>query len=580
MNKITKIEIENVKGIKEKKCEFSDLYANKLNIFVAPNGYGKTSLTVAFESLNSIRLALNEKDYPDEDVNLNPQLSLEVYLDGEKSSLVADKKSNQISKKVDVAVIRPRVNPKAKEGFGNTRATPYLKHEDIELVKNIPKTTKLDYRKSTYNSLFKNNRNDVLDVKDFLVGNEAILLDLFQRTDLAKIKQVTPGKAIEGILKIEKNDCELEDVIDLLTKFDVLKVLFDSIRNALGESSIKKTLILLYQICSLVRADRKNFVRWAKKEAYKLYKKRVLGMVTLLNSTGREVAKVNERKETLVFTIKNLDKISKGQRDILSFVSQLCATEYELIYTNSKTHAIFIIDEIFDFLDETNLLAAQYYISKFIKDFKRVKKKIFPIIMTHLEPNEFRTFRLGDLKIHFLEPRKSGFKNADIRKMLIARSSYHLNKTMRDDLSHYFFHYHDEEFDNLPEIGLSGSFSKNSEFYTVVREELSNYLDNKSNYDPFSICIALRIELEKMVFEKLDEEEKKKFLRIDNGTDPRFDYAVSCQKEVPEIFYLLGILYNEALHAKEEQIKFLERKLSAHLENKILKNMLEEVFDG
>ncbi len=59
---ITGIKIENVKGIKSHHFDIS-LLLNKANILVAPNGFGKSSFAIAFESLHESKIILDEKKF-------------------------------------------------------------------------------------------------------------------------------------------------------------------------------------------------------------------------------------------------------------------------------------------------------------------------------------------------------------------------------------------------------------------------------------------------------------------------------------------------------------------------------------
>lgn len=59
---INKIEITNIKGIGNKAFSL-DLTPNKPNILVAPNGFGKSSFAIAFDSLKSDRIKLDEKTF-------------------------------------------------------------------------------------------------------------------------------------------------------------------------------------------------------------------------------------------------------------------------------------------------------------------------------------------------------------------------------------------------------------------------------------------------------------------------------------------------------------------------------------
>ena len=45
---ISRIKIQNIKGKKSWENVFDGLYSNKVNLFVAPNGFGKSTLTTAF----------------------------------------------------------------------------------------------------------------------------------------------------------------------------------------------------------------------------------------------------------------------------------------------------------------------------------------------------------------------------------------------------------------------------------------------------------------------------------------------------------------------------------------------------
>lgn len=81
---ITKISIANVKGygIPAKDIEVS-LDPDKVNLCIAPNGFGKSSLATAFSSLNQRRLVVEEDqkhiDHKAEDSSLAIELDGTVY---------------------------------------------------------------------------------------------------------------------------------------------------------------------------------------------------------------------------------------------------------------------------------------------------------------------------------------------------------------------------------------------------------------------------------------------------------------------------------------------------------------------
>ena len=58
---INKIRIENIKGFGTQGKDLNvNLDSNKINLCVAPNGFGKSSLATAFESLKRTRLEITE----------------------------------------------------------------------------------------------------------------------------------------------------------------------------------------------------------------------------------------------------------------------------------------------------------------------------------------------------------------------------------------------------------------------------------------------------------------------------------------------------------------------------------------
>ena len=101
MSTIVKISAHHIKGINDIQipCE---IRSNVPNFLVAPNGSGKSSLTIGFDSLNRDRLKID-------DVNAfrgceDPNPSLEITFD-DNVTLKANTLQNEIGKALDVAVI-------------------------------------------------------------------------------------------------------------------------------------------------------------------------------------------------------------------------------------------------------------------------------------------------------------------------------------------------------------------------------------------------------------------------------------------------------------------------------------------
>lgn len=95
--------------------------------------------------------------------------------------------------------------------------------------------------------------------------------------------------------------------------------------------------------------------------------------LNLFNTTGRSV-QTHEERGKLVINFDRASSMSNGERDILSFISNL--TKYEIAF--KKQVGILIIDEVFDYLDGSNMLAVQYYLSQLIDRCKSSGKILFP----------------------------------------------------------------------------------------------------------------------------------------------------------------------------------------------------------
>ena len=133
------IEIEHIKGIQHKRFVL-DISPNKPSLLVAPNGFGKSSLATAFNSMNNRRIVLNEDDYHAEDEANAPRIYIEYQRpDLSIAQLEATSTTNSISSELDYFVINNNTKPKGNAstfgGFANSRATLII--EDVVLVDRI-----------------------------------------------------------------------------------------------------------------------------------------------------------------------------------------------------------------------------------------------------------------------------------------------------------------------------------------------------------------------------------------------------------------------------------------------------------
>jgi AAA15 family ATPase/GTPase len=140
---IKSISVENVRGISSRKHVFEtpDMLGNKFHLLVAPNGYGKSSLAAAFDSLKPRSLKIHPSLLHKDDEANKPKLEISYMEDGVEKILKADDICNEISKVFSISVINSKLKPRAvaKTGFNQlAKPTASLIIEPIILADKVP----------------------------------------------------------------------------------------------------------------------------------------------------------------------------------------------------------------------------------------------------------------------------------------------------------------------------------------------------------------------------------------------------------------------------------------------------------
>ncbi|MFM5838983.1 hypothetical protein ACET68_10780 [Aeromonas rivipollensis] len=114
IKRMDRIAITNVKGIENSVYDVQ-LIPNKPTLVVAPNGFGKSSITAAFGSLRSKRMELDKDECHKGDENLNPSLKISYTMkDGSKIEKEANQTKNELAAVFGVHVINSQLVSKAK----------------------------------------------------------------------------------------------------------------------------------------------------------------------------------------------------------------------------------------------------------------------------------------------------------------------------------------------------------------------------------------------------------------------------------------------------------------------------------
>ncbi|WP_305816893.1 hypothetical protein [Photobacterium leiognathi] len=415
MSKFNSLEIINVKGLLKSKFSFN-FFPNKPCILVAPNGYGKSSIACAFKSLKSNKLELRDEDFHNGNQTLLPELSVEF----DNVKYCSNSTKNELNANFDCFVINSPIVAKAKQmkmgGF--TRATASITVDSIELVATIPEKTAFNYSITNMRTWFGSN-GKILSNIETLIANNEFLYFLSKKIDLNSFNKkrtfINPvSDIIENINNLTGSAKDIKDeiqcnILSSMDKVEPLKELSLLVEQFTGHTAVD-CYLHTFQVWQVI-----NDSSFSKALAYAMYtreKKFFDDLLSSVNSTrhnlkAKEVKKTKKgTKKKLIVEFPNISSISNGQRDIISFISQIQQAKSSF----KKRHCILVVDEIFDYLDDANLVSFQFYITKLIEEFKSQDRFIYPVLLTHLDPQYFNHFCFNKhkMQVHYLAKNPNG----------------------------------------------------------------------------------------------------------------------------------------------------------------------------
>lgn len=575
---IRSISIENVRGIKDHTFSL-DIIPNKPSLLVAPNGFGKSSLAAAFSALRTKRMELPKDQCHLGNESLAPKLTLTIRQSGQISTLVADDSSNAIAGVFDVHVVTSRLRAKAtKRNMGKfTTATASLEISELVLVQTIPPKAQHAYDVTAMRKRFGSSGKAFRNI-DNAIRNPALadaLINLYGLMD--KVNGVRIQNDIGQMTALLQAQAGTSDEIRAwangllaprLEAIGAIKALADLLTSgcASGKSRIDALLSGL-QVALTYLADKKTFKNACKYLSYINEKESFDDIIKAFGATWKNVRPV-ERKGSLVVSFPPAMHISNGQRDSLCFAAELRKIERSI----SSRDAILIIDEVFDYLDDANLVAVQYYITRLIKKVRENQRNVYPLILTHLNPYYFRNFAFASQKIYFLKKSKPSL-NKDFRNLIVKRS----DPSIKKDIDRYYLHYHPaftEIKAQFRAIGLKEAWGDSIEFQKHTEAEWDKYIKESDNYDPFAVCCFVRVRIEKIVYGSIQDPVRKDEFLNTFKTKNKLEFAVENGVNVDDTLYLLGIIYNEGMHVHDNVDN--SSPIVSKLENRTIRHMLIE----
>lgn len=571
------IEIENIKGISHKRFEL-DILPNKPSLLVAPNGFGKSSFAVAFNEMNNRRINLTEDNYHLENDALPPRIYIEYERpDGTLAQLEATATTNAISTELDYFVIN---NPTKPKGVGSQfgRASARLEIKDVVLVDRIPANVGFGNQFRASQGIFGQNArvlpNPIAALSNLkLVEKLSQNYQALERANGQRI-QLRINAIIDEINQQGGTSDVLTDWITAnrlndLKQIDYLNTLGNLIHEFdVGYNSETKAYLVAIQLIWLYNTNPNNFKAACNFSNYQLDKQRFEHTLSTFNCTWRGI-RASQTGGQLVVKFPEAIHISNGQRDILTFVAMLFRARQHL----KKDANILIIDEVFDYLDDANLTAAQYYITTFIKDFNDEGKRLYPIILTHLNPNYFKNFAFSKQKVYYLD--KSNIQvNQSIVRLL--RNREHIS--IKDDVSKHLLHFYPTHINKRAEfngLGLRELWGESDNFYQFLFSEIDNYLNDRQ-FCPFAVCGGVRVKIEEIAYNRLQNPVAQTTFLTTKKTRPKLEKAEEMGVISPESHYLLGIIYNEGMHWKDGLDNV--SPIASKLENLTIKKLIRDVF--
>jgi hypothetical protein len=589
---IKKIEISNVRGIGSLNSGFEcNLKPNRACFFVAPNGFGKSSIACAFNSLgNRNRLALDKKSYHKKDEQNLPELKIHFN----ENVLIADNNQNEILKHFDIKVINnciyPKVRKKKLESGFNVE-TAELRVSDVIIIEKIPQKKTFDYKITEIKKLINSKNNDWINIRS-LLGNIRFVLRIFpvikQFDKVSKFKKIEnfikSDEALneENLKKIESVEFKsLVDIVCLFTKKDILESTLISIQLIYF---YKKDISLFNEVALYYKfLFDKIFIDsffYGDKDMWKDLRPRVINVI------DKKSKRISHKNYGIQFP--NADEISNGERDVVVFLSSLLQSFINI--NQKKKNFILVIDEVFDYLDDANLIIVQYFLNQFIEKCSINEINIYPILLTHLDPYYFSTYSFQKFDVVYLNKWKQQ-KDVNIESLVILRNKVNRKTDSGENLygkiSKHFIHFSPDscslDVEEIKECLKNEKRAFNSKLKDLIDSEkfkeiclssLESYSNNKRDFEPLSVCIGLRIIIEEIVYNSLEENFKEEFLE-QNETLKKLKLAKN-HINVSGDFFLLSSIYNETLHIKNEQDN--NSRLFLKLNNQFIRKMIKNIL--
>ncbi len=579
---ITKISIENIKGFGSPAYEMDiQLFPGKPNIVVAPNGFGKSTICRAFDCLSDEGIVLEDTDLHNNQKFLVPSLKVvyeghEYVTDNNRNEVYSHFQCFCINSPLKATSVTKRITGyRHGRAFNNTK--DYLDIEPVVLLKTTPVDVSLDYSSGEYKNDFKGNGKLLPNINDDLFRITRFPYNEFDA--FSGIRKSNKVQNVVNYLNSLPGTAEsISATIDVAIFADLQSVEeYQTIQQFITQTfGVKEPLgvfLRFWILNKLYLADKKHFKQSVDRNRFNSFLHHLNVSIHALDTTWQGIQAVEDKRKVIV-NFPKAGTISYGQRDSLYLFSSLEKIKAEIDYTKP---VIVIVDELFDYLDMVNMTIIQYFFSEFINQCKK-KVEIYPIILTHLSPEYYHNYTFARMNVQYLGD-NSGIVNTPTKLLLKARGKDENSSILYGDVSKYLLHYHKDTInreDDFLAFQLRRKWGSGYGFYEYLVEECNKYLSNQP-YDYYAIATAVRVRVEKLVYDSLQTDEDKEAFLNTNGTKKKFLEAENKGVDIPDIYSLLGIIYNDTEHLPQNNDS--DKAIIYRLNNPMIKHMIHRLFD-
>jgi len=453
------------------------------------------------------------------------------------------------------------------------------------LVQTVPDRVEFKYKLSDIKTIFGNNCKVLSDIKPvFSNGTVMSEIALINLATIAKDSewQKELNGFVEDINRKKETASSLCDYINNNCVDIMGKGPFPSISEVLykheivAKTDLARTFLYSWQIWQVYLYLGSDFKKACKYSKYLQDKEYYTHEIEEINPVrNRFLIQPKEKNRQLIVEWPKAHQMSNGQRDILVFYAKLL--EFEHKNHNMGKAQILVIDEIFDYLDDVNILLFQYRISNLIDKYRKRKGLLFPILVTHLDPNYFHHFCFNEQQINVCYLKEYNARmNLEIMQIISKRDC----PDLKDKLDEAYFHFNPKyvDYDLTKEFSqhkLNNEWATPAKFRKAIFRKLRTYLyETEEPYDPIAVCWSLRLMIEEIVYSLIEDETQKEVFVKTHKTKEKLLYASRIGVYIKDVYFLLGLIYNVSLHGN---CRNLTQPTALKLESLVIKNMIIDI---